>query len=90
MAEFIRVRKDEWDDLRKDIELTIKHYMESIEKNKELTNENIALREKLKTATEKLTTAEQKATADLQQTSQAIQKLRAEISRALQQTKRET
>ena len=84
LAEFIRVRKEEWDDFRKDVELVVKHYNESGDKAKQLITENNALKEKLRVAVEKLTSAEQRATVDLQQTSQSIQKLRAEISRVLQ------
>jgi regulator of replication initiation timing len=84
LAEFVRVRKEEWDDFRKDVELVVKHYNESVEKAKQLMTENNALKEKLRVAVEKLTSAEQRAAADLQQTSQTIQKLRADISRVLQ------
>ena len=84
LAEFVRVRKEEWDDFRKDVELVVKHSSESGEKAKQLITENNALKEKLRVAVEKLTSAEQRATVDLQQTSQSIQKLRAEISRVLQ------
>ena len=84
MAEFVRVRKEEWDDFRKDVELVVKHYNESVEKAKQLLNENNSLKERLRQTTERLTAAEQKAAADLQQTSQSIQKLRADISKVLQ------
>jgi regulator of replication initiation timing len=82
--EFVRARKEEWDDFRKDVELVGKHYNESVEKAKQLTTENNALKEKLRVAVEKLTSAEQRVAADLQQTSQVIQKLRTDISRVLQ------
>jgi methyl-accepting chemotaxis protein len=82
------VRKDEWDDLREDFEVFIKNYNESIEKVKELTKENNNLREKLRIATERMATTERQSTNDLQQTSQTIQKLRAEISRTLDHSKK--
>ena len=88
MSDIIKVRKDEWDDLRKDFEVFIKNYNESIEKVKELTKENNNLREKLRIATERMAITERQSTNDLQQTSQAIQKLRAEISRTLDQSKK--
>ena len=88
MSDIIKVRKEEWDDLRNDFEVFIKNYNESIEKVKELTNENSNLREKLRIATERMAITERQSTNDLQQTSQAIRKLRDEISRTLDQSKK--
>ena len=89
MSEVIRIRKDEWEDLRKDLETFIKDYNDATEQAKKLAKENITLRQELEAARERLATADRKVAADLQQTSQAIQKLRADISRAIQQTKKE-
>lgn len=89
MSEFVRVRKDEWESLRKDIEIFIQHYEASSKKVKELTKENIGLREQLRAATERLATTEQKASAELQQTSAVLQKMRANIYRVVQETEKE-
>jgi len=87
-GEFVRVRKDEWDGLRKDVELFIQHYETSLQKIKDLTKENSDLKEQFRSAVQKLTMVEQKAAADIQQTSQILQKMRANISHALQQTEK--
>lgn len=89
LSEFVRVRKDEWEGLRKDIEVFVQNFETSTQKLRDLTKENNSLKEQLQSATQRLAIAEQKATADLQQTSQAIQKMRSNISRVLQQTEKE-
>jgi len=89
LSEFIRVRKDEWEGLRRDIEMFVQNFEASRQKLRDLMKENNSLKEQLQSATQRLATTEQKATADLQQTSQAIQKMRSNISRVLQQTEKE-
>jgi len=89
LSEFVRVRKDEWEGLRRDIEMFVQNFEASRQKLRDLMKENNSLKEQLQSATQRLATTEQKATADLQQTSQAIQKMRSNISRVLQQTEKE-
>ena len=89
MSEFVRVRKDEWEGLRKDIEGFVQNFETSTQKLRDLMKENSSLKEQLQSATQRLAITEQKATADLQQTSQVIQKMRSNISRVLQQTEKE-
>ena len=89
MSEFIRVKRDEWEGFRKDLEQFIQRYQTSVEKIKTLSRENVALKEKLQEATGKLTATEQKVATELQQTSLVLQKMRANISRILEQTEKE-
>ena len=88
LSEFVRIRKDEWDGLRKDIELFVQRYEVSAQKVKELTRDNSDLKEQLRSAMQKLATAEEKVAGDLQQTSLALQKMRTSISRVLQQSEK--
>jgi len=67
----------------------VQNFEASRQKLRDLMKENNSLKEQLQSATQRLATTEQKATADLQQTSQAIQKMRSNISRVLQQTEKE-
>ena len=89
MSEFVRVRKDEWEGLRRDIEMFVQNFEASRQKLRDLMKENNSLKEQLQSAMQRLAITEQKATADLQQTSQVIQKMRSNISRVLQQTEKE-
>jgi len=89
LSEFVRVRKDEWEGLRKDIEVFVHNFETSTQKLRDLMKENNSLKEQLQSAMQRLAITEQKATADLQQTSQVIQKMRSNISRVLQQTEKE-
>ena len=89
MSEFVRVRKDEWDALRKDVETFIQHYEASSKKGKDLMKENTSLKEQLRATTEKLTTADQKAAAELQQTTAVLQRMRANMSHIVEETEKE-
>lgn len=92
MSEFVRIRKDELDALRKDVEAFVQHYEASSRKVKDLTKENASLREQIRTAAERLAVADQKISAEVQQTEKTtavIQALRANISRSIQETERE-
>jgi len=89
LSEFVRVRKDEWEGLRKDIEGFVQNFETSTQKLRDLMKENSSLKEQLQSAMQRLAITEQKATADLHQTSQVIQKMRSNISRVLQQTEKE-
>jgi len=89
LSEFVRVRKDEWEGLRKEIEVFVHNFETSTQKLRDLMKENSSLKEQLQSAMQRLAITEQKATADLQQTSQVIQKMRSNMSRVLQQTEKE-
>jgi len=89
LSEFVRVRKDEWEGLRKEIEVFVHNFETSTQKLRDLMKENNSLKEQLQSAMQRLAITEQKATADLQQTSQVIQKMRSNMSRVLQQTEKE-
>ncbi len=75
MSEIVRVRKDEWEAFRRELELLV-------QRHEELLRENVGLKEKLRAASERLTLTDQKAAAELE-------KIRANISRVLQQTEKE-
>ena len=89
MSEFVRVRKDEWEALRKDVETFIQHYEVSSRKVKDMMKENTSLREQLRAATERLNMADQKAAAELQQTTAVLQRMRANMSHVIQETEKE-
>lgn len=89
MSEFVRVRKDEWEALRKDVETFIQHYEASSRKVKDLVKENSSLKEQVRTATERLNIADQKASAEVQQTTAVLQRLRANMSHVIQETEKE-
>lgn len=89
MSEFVRVRKDEWEALRKDVETFIQHYEASSRKVKDLVKENSSLKEQVRTATERLNIADQKASAEIQQTTAVLQRLRANMSHVIQETEKE-
>ena len=89
MSEFVRVRKDEWEALRKDVETFIQHYEASSRKVKDLVKENSSLKDQVRTATERLNIADQKASADIQQTTAVLQRLRANMSHVIQETEKE-
>ena len=89
MKEFIKVPKEEWEQHRKDIELFIERYKESIEKVKDLTKENTALKQRLRSAEEKVVMVDQQTSDDLEQTSEVLKKMRTDISSLLEQTKKE-
>ena len=89
MSEFVRVRKDEWDALRKDVETFIQHYEASSRKVKDLMKENVNLKEQLRAATERLNMADQKASTELQQTTAVLQRMRANMSNVIQETEKE-
>ena len=90
MSEFVRVRKDEWEALRKDVETFIQHYEASSRKVKDLVKENSSLKDQVRTATERLNIADQKASAEIQQTTAVLQRLRANMSHVIQETEKET
>jgi methyl-accepting chemotaxis protein len=89
LSEFVRVRKDEWEALRKDVETFIQHYEVSSRKVKDLVKENSSLKEQVRTATERLNIADQKASAEVQQTTAVLQRLRANMSHVIQETEKE-
>jgi methyl-accepting chemotaxis protein len=89
LSEFVRVRKDEWEALRKDVETFIQHYEASSRKVKDLVKENSSLKEQVRTATERLNIADQKASAEIQQTTAVLQRLRANMSHVIQETEKE-
>jgi methyl-accepting chemotaxis protein len=89
MSEFVRVRKDEWEALRKDVETFIQHYEASSRKVKDMMKENTSLKEQLRAATERLNMADQKAAAELQQTTAVLQRMRANMSHIVQETEKE-
>lgn len=89
MSEFVRVRKDGWDTLRKDVEAFIQHYEASSRKIKDLIKENTELKEQLRATTERLTAGDQKAAAEVDQTTAVLQKLRTSMSHAIQETEKE-
>ena len=89
MSEFVRVRKDEWEALRKDVETFIQHYEASSRKVKDMMKENTSLKEQLRSATERLNMADQKAAAELQQTTAVLQRMRANMSHIVQETEKE-
>jgi len=89
LSEFVRVRKDEWEALRKDVETFIQHYEASSRKVKDLVKENSSLKEQVRTATERLNIADQKASAEVQQTTAVLQRLRANMSHVIQETEKE-
>jgi len=90
LSEFVRVRKDEWEALRKDVETFIQHYEASSRKVKDLVKENSSLKDQVRTATERLNIADQKASAEVQQTTAVLQRLRANMSHVIQETEKET
>ena len=89
MSEILRVRKDEWEALRKDVETFIQHYEASTRKVKDMMKENTSLKEQLRAATERLNVADQKAAAELQQTTAVLQRMRANMSHIVQETEKE-
>lgn len=89
MSEFVRVRKDEWEALRKDVETFIQHYEASSRKVKDLVKENSSLKDQVRTATERLNMVDQKASAEIQQTTAVLQRLRANMSHVIQETEKE-
>jgi len=89
LSEFVRVRKDEWEALRKDVETFIQHYEVSSRKVKDLVKENSSLKEQVRTATERLNIADQKASAEIQQNTAVLQRLRANMSHVIQETEKE-
>ena len=89
MSEFVRVRKDELDALRKDVEVFIQHHEASSKKIKDLIKENTDLKEQLRATTDKLTAADQKVAAEVQQTTALLQRLRANMSHVIQETEKE-
>jgi len=89
LSEFVRVRKDEWDGLRKDVEAFIQHYETSSRKVKDLMKENSGLREQLRSTNERLTMGDQKASAELQQTTAILQRIRANMSQVIKDTEKE-
>ena len=89
MSEFVRVRKDEWEALRKDVETFIQHYEASSRKVKDLVKENSSLKDQVRTATERLNMADQKASAEIQQNTAVLQRLRANMSHVIQETEKE-
>ena len=89
MSEYVRVRKDEWEGLRKDVETFIQHYETSSRKVKDMMKENTSLKEQLRAATERLNMADQKAAAELQQTTAVLQRMRANMSHVVQETEKE-
>jgi len=89
LSEFVRVRKDEWEALRKDVETFIQHYEASSRKVKDLVKENSSLKDQVRTATERLNMVDQKASAEIQQTTAVLQRLRANMSHVIQETEKE-
>ena len=89
MSEFVRVRKDELDALRKDVEVFIQHHETSSKKIKDLIKENTDLKEQLQATTDKLTAADQKVAVEVQQTTALLQRLRANMSHVIQETEKE-
>jgi len=88
LSEYVRIRKDEWDDFLRENELLIQRHEALAQKAKELAQENSALREKIRMAEERLRTLEQKTDADIKETSLILQRRQAEMSRVLQQTEK--
>jgi hypothetical protein len=83
LSEIITIKRTEWESFNKDTEVLMECYKRLQKMSKDLAKQNADLRNRLRLAEEKNRVLEAKLSAESEDATEAIQQMRANISRVL-------